>query len=402
MNIDPAVTAHVAQAIAFFRESVTNGALILHHNDADGISSGGVVATAVGRESVPFRRIALEKPYPEALKLILGDMRAGQCAIFVDFGSAVLAQIEAALPVGVRALVIDHHAVIGSAGERVRLLNPVLLGFSGRTDCSAGTVAALFACALNEWNTDTIAAGLAGAFGDGQFSATVEARGLNIPLIEAATALGAFERRGVEWFVRGTDSWYALRDIVQALNSVGSIGYFSGGVDIGVKGIVDGFSESFLKMAATYDQRYRQIVDTWVRAELLHGGSNLDWFNFTPPEPVGVKTVGLLCEEFIARGVSAGMNYICGIQPIPDELPGSGPLMLNQLKVSMRIPPPLWQCVERGERKDLTQILPQAADAVGGWAEACHPHAGAITIPRGTDDRFIEALQRILVSGAQP
>lgn len=396
MIIEPAVAEQAAQAVAFFRETAPVSVLIIHHNDADGIASGGVVAAAVGREGIAYRRISLEKPYPEALQLILCELGARQLAIFVDFGSAVLAQIDAALPRGARALVIDHHAVIGSPIGRVQLLNPVLLGLSGRTECSAGTTAVLFACALNAWNTDKISSGLVGAYGDGQFSSNVEARGLNAALIQTATVQGSLERRGVEWFIRGSDSWYSLRDITRALNAVGSIGYFSGGVDIGVKGIMDGFSESFLKMAATFERRFGEIVDAWVRPELLTRERALDWFNFTPQEPVGVKTVGLLCEEFIARGVSDKSKYVCGIQPIPDELPGSGPLILNQLKVSMRIAAPLWQQVERGERKDLTQIMPAAAAEVGGWAEACHPHAGAITIPRGTHARFIEVLQRII------
>jgi single-stranded DNA-specific DHH superfamily exonuclease len=43
---------------------------ILHHNDADGLSSGAILTRAFERKGVDPHRICLEKPYPAVLEKV--------------------------------------------------------------------------------------------------------------------------------------------------------------------------------------------------------------------------------------------------------------------------------------------------------------------------------------------
>ena len=45
--------------------------ILLHHNDADGISAGAILSKALYRYGFDVRRIALEKPYPAGRGVVL-------------------------------------------------------------------------------------------------------------------------------------------------------------------------------------------------------------------------------------------------------------------------------------------------------------------------------------------
>ena len=111
---------------------------------------------------------------------------------------------------------------------------------------------------------------------------------------------------------------------------------------------------------------------------------------------VGVKTVGLFCEELIKRGIISGEIYILGVQPIVPQIPGIGPVNIAEDKVSMRVTKDLLTQIERGQKKPLTEILPAATKVLGGFVDACHPHAAATTIPKDSSHALISEILRIL------
>ena len=43
---------------------------VLHHNDADGLSSGAILTRAFERKGFSVHRVCLEKPYPAVLEQI--------------------------------------------------------------------------------------------------------------------------------------------------------------------------------------------------------------------------------------------------------------------------------------------------------------------------------------------
>jgi hypothetical protein len=121
----------------------------------------------------------------------------------------------------------------------------------------------------------------------------------------------------------------------------------------------------------------------------------LQWFTLGESfASFGVKTVGLVCEDLIVKGRVAEDRYLVGFQRVTDAIPGIGPVAINQVKVSMRLPSGVADRVNRGEAPPLTEILPIAAREIGGFVDGCHPHAAAVSIDPGKEQQLLEGIAR--------
>jgi hypothetical protein len=107
---------------------------------------------------------------------------------------------------------------------------------------------------------------------------------------------------------------------------------------------------------------------------------------------MGVKTVGLVCEEIIAAGLVEEDRYLAGFQEIPSQIPGLGDFKFGEYKISMRVPQALRRGMESGEKPGLADILPAAATKLGGFVDACHIHAAAATVRLGKEHQLVEQL----------
>lgn len=103
--------------------------LIVHHYDADGLSSGAIVAGAFLKEGKLFRREAIKKLDDLALERFAQE----QELIFVDLGGGNKRVNELN-----EVLIIDHHQTDGIEKFQV---NPLLHGIDGGTELSAATTA---------------------------------------------------------------------------------------------------------------------------------------------------------------------------------------------------------------------------------------------------------------------
>ncbi|MFH1785764.1 MAG: DHH family phosphoesterase [Candidatus Micrarchaeota archaeon] len=103
--------------------------IIVHHYDADGLSSGAIVAKAFLKNNQKFRREAIKKLDDAAIERYSQE----QEIIFVDLGGGNKRVNELK-----DVIVIDHHQTEGI--EKVQI-NPVLYGIDGGTELSAATTA---------------------------------------------------------------------------------------------------------------------------------------------------------------------------------------------------------------------------------------------------------------------
>ncbi len=99
--------------------------LIVHHYDADGVSSGALVAGAFGKENKKFRRECIRKLDDDAIERLSKE----QEIIFVDLGGGNKRVNELN-----DVLIIDHHQ---SEGIDKLQANPVLHGLDGGNELSA-------------------------------------------------------------------------------------------------------------------------------------------------------------------------------------------------------------------------------------------------------------------------
>ncbi len=388
--------ASVDAAARWFCALPAKEVVLIHHNDADGLSSGAILFSAFNRAQKRVRRIALEKPYPAALKSVIESIDECRDTVLVltDFSSGMLPTIEEMRPKELSVLILDHHQILPVDSNEIHLVNPLLHNVSGRSECTASTVCYLFARALNEWNSDLAWIALVGIQGDGQLGAPAEVRGLNKIVLEDARAAGQISVESE--IVIGGKNNYPLKRIVSAVNALGSVGYFFGGCDRAVKGLVDGWGIEVDTCGVEYQKRFDELISKFLSTVELHRIADLCWFVLGGEfERVGVKTVGLLCEELIKSGAVSGVQYVLGVQPIAPSIPGIGAISISEDKVSMRVTAELLAEIERGERKPLTEILPAATNAVGGFVDACHPHAAATTIPRGSVNTLVVEVVKI-------
>ena len=220
---------------------------------------------------------------------------------------------------------------------------------------------------------------------------------MNSELVSLARTQGSVSVNGEYRFQLSQD--VGAMQLIACLDALGSVGYYKGGPDIAIKGLLDNQIEALLTSGQQYLDHQHQLFTKFVESSALSVTGELEWFNLTDSfGEVGVKTVGLLCNYLLEQQVASGAHYLAGFQYICDQIPGMGPVEFNQSKLSMRIPHALRPAVESGDLPSLDQLLPAVAGAAGGFVDACHPYAAAVTVGRGAEETFIERLNSALLS----
>ena len=94
--------------------------------------------------------------------------------------------------------------------------------------------------------------------------------------------------------------------------------------------------------------------------------------------------------------LSARDQYIAGFQIIPNEIPGFGPIELNEVKISMRVSAHMEEEIRAGRRMGLDVLLPEATNKLGGFSDACHTLTAATTVSIGKEEELIAEMEKIL------
>ena len=134
------------------------------HNDADGLSSGGILAMVALRMGARFK-ISSEKKLDDKLIARL-VMEKPDLVVFSDFGSGYLDIIAESLKQDV--IVLDHHLPRDYKAENIVHINPMLHEIDGARDIAASGVCYFLAKAIDPKNKDMACLGLIGALGDQQ------------------------------------------------------------------------------------------------------------------------------------------------------------------------------------------------------------------------------------------
>lgn len=151
---------------------------VISHNDADGITSAGLICHALLRAGIPFQATLLNRLDESALENLTSPV------IFCDMGSG---KPELISRVKGDCFVLDHHRPVGSLS--CMHLNPHLFGIDGAFELSAaGTVYSVVRHMGD--NADLSGLALVGAMGDRQAMI-----GANRTILDEAVASGAVEVR---------------------------------------------------------------------------------------------------------------------------------------------------------------------------------------------------------------
>lgn len=139
--------------------------MVVSHHDADGLSSAGIVGSALARAKARFTIRIVEELREDILDEI--SKASPDLAIFADIGSGYFDIISTRL-VAKAALVLDHHPPSAEVPAKVTQLNPHEFGIDGARLVSAAGVCYFVARELSQQNKDLSALAVVGALGDMQ------------------------------------------------------------------------------------------------------------------------------------------------------------------------------------------------------------------------------------------
>jgi hypothetical protein len=374
---------------------------VLHHNDADGLSSGAILTRAFEREGFEVFRICLEKPYPAVLEKVFEQ--EGRLIVLTDFAGRIAPLISKLNRGRNLVLILDHHKAELPTDDRVHLLDPEIFGLRGDQDITASTTCFLFARTLDSRNRDLAWIATIGAVGDRFFVNGCLAG----PNREAALETQRQGLLGIEPGERGETYTLLTQDgpidcsaFARNLDTYGGAGYYQGGPEVGIavclKGPTPQSNARLSELREIQGRAFSEEIKR-IRSEGWRESRHIQWIHVHDRfEPMGVKMIGAFLDAIRNTSDVDPERYLAGFQIIPNRVPGIGEFEFNQLKISMRVADPMEEGIRSGEVLGLDVLMPEATARVGGFADACHSLTAATTVPIGREEDLIAEMEKVL------
>ncbi len=365
-------------------------AVILHHDEADGLTSGALAKLAFERLGFTTRLICLDKLYPEVLR----DVERGnrRVIVFADLGSGHIGWMTEYNRSENMLVILDHHDTTESNDPHVYSLNPILDGFSGERDVSAATVAYFFAKFVDPRLSKFAHIAMVGAA-----EVPGDPEGLNRIMVRDAFEQGLAKASKSDFKVEVEGFQYSRSRLSTVLNVLGSVGYYRDGPMVGVDACLKGFSDETVALAKKLEDERKEANQRMlqlIKSEGLRKEKMVQWFH-AKDNYAGMsgKVVGSFCSYLRFQGIVDQSKYLVGMMNIPAEIPGWGKLPAPLVKASARAPRVLSAMIERGEKPPLSKILSQACRTAGGFGDG-HSVAASGVFPVGKENVFLSELDR--------
>lgn len=381
-------------------------AQIFHHNDADGLCSGAILTKALERQGYGVRRFCLEKPYPAVIEKVYDQ--EGEILIFADFAGRIAPMLSELNKGRNLTLILDHHVAEEATDPRVHNLDPDLFGLKGDRDISASTTCYLFGRNLDPINQDMAYIAAVGAVGDEFFvdgRLVSENRAVTLEAVRQGVVEIREQEKGEQYILRSSRSRgeIACDELGVYLDTLGGVGYYKNGPEMGVRVCLEGVSAESDRMVGELKTTKTMAFDAEIarlRGGALKRSPHIQWFHVENRfSPMGVKMIGTFCDAIKNMDFVDPKKYIAGFQIISNEIPGFGPIEFNEVKISMRVSAYLEGEIRAGRAMELNILLPEATDRLGGFSDACHSLTAATTVAIGKEGSLIEEMEKILKNG---
>ena len=372
-------------------ESGIREALVLHHDEADGLTSAALTKIALLRLGLETRLICLDKLYPEVIDDIESRPRV---VAYVDLGSGHIDWLIKANTTHSPILVLDHHDTSSIQDPMLHNLNPELYGFSGEKDASSATVAYLFCKAV-----DPQLSSYAHLATIGSLELPGETQGLNLIALNDAKNQGLDRDSGKGDLKIEAKGMNLTRTRASSLlNILGSVGYYRNGPEMGIEACTTGFDKPTMEIAKEFEEERKQAnrkMRSTIKKTGLSQRKNLQWFHAHDNyKDMGGKVVGSFCSFLRYQRIVNPVKYLVGMMNVPPEIPGWGKLPSSMVKVSGRAPQILTRLIEKGTKPPLSEILPEACSKVGGFGDG-HSVAASGVFPVGKEEMFLDEIDRL-------
>ena len=178
------------QTASLIREilSEDSSALVATHFDADGLTAGSVMTTALNRAGATTHVRPIEGLDEEVLEKL--ERVDSNLIVFTDIGSGYLDPVTKILK-NREIVIADHHQTLGKETENIHHFNTHLFGFDGSEEISGAGTAYLLAKSISSQNNDLSALAVVGCLADQQDKGPERTlKGLNNEILRDATDSG--------------------------------------------------------------------------------------------------------------------------------------------------------------------------------------------------------------------
>ena len=374
---------------------------ILHHNDADGLSSGAILSRAFERRGFDIHRICLEKPYPVVLEKIFSER--DRLIVLTDFAGRIAPLISDLNRGRNLVLILDHHKAELPTDDRVHLLDPEIFDLRGDRDITASTTCYVFACTLDPQNRDLARIATIGAVGD-RFFVDGCLAGPNRDAAHETRRQGLLEiektEEGERYWLMTPNGKVDCSVFARKLDTLGGAGYHEGGPELGIHVCLEGSTAQTESVLGGFREVQERAFATEIDRIAREGWSetgHIQWIHVHDRfDPMGVKMIGAFLDSIRNSNIVDPERYLAGFQTIPNRVPGIGEFDFGQVKISMRVADPMEDGIRSGEVLGLDILLPEATAKVGGFSDACHSLTAATTVAVGREEELIEEMEAIL------
>lgn len=166
-TLPQALLDSIKTAVERIKEWKNNGVFfnVYTHLDADGLASGGIIASILKNLDVPFKLRILNQLTEETLSNL--DAQDNSIILLLDFGSSQKSLLKKFLKIP--CIIIDHHQPQYTDEENLIFeVNPHLFGIDGSKDVSSSGLSYLLAKEFSYENVIFSPIALIGALGDRQ------------------------------------------------------------------------------------------------------------------------------------------------------------------------------------------------------------------------------------------
>jgi hypothetical protein len=391
----------IENAIEKVRQWTKKEVQIFHHNDSDGLSSGAILTRTFERAGYKIKRFCLEKPYPALLKKIYEQ--TGEIIIFADFAGRIAPMLSDLNQGRNLTLILDHHVAEASTDSKVHNLDPDLFGLKGDRDIAGATTCYLFAHTWDPANKDLAVIAAIGAVGDEFFvdgCLVSENRDVALEAVAQDKMQIEEQKHGERYYLITPAGQVPCDEFGAYLDTLGAAGYYQNGPDMGIKVCLEGAtpeSDQMLQNLQEVQARaFKQEIQR-IKSGSLKVTEHIQWFQVENRfKPMGVKMIGVFCDAIKNSDFIDPKRYVAGYQIIPNEIPGFGPISINDVKISMRVSAFMEEEIRSGRSMALNILLPEATNKLGGFSDACHSLTAATTVAIGMEEALIEEMEKIL------
>jgi hypothetical protein len=381
---------HATSVISILKKEAPKEAIIIHHDDADGLCSAAITQKALEREGIKTKTFCLEKVYAEVIEDI--HSKAGQTIFYVDIGSSHADLISEYNKGRNLSIILDHHDPKISKDPKVLDLNLENFGFKGETDFSGATCCYLFAKALNSNNSDLGYLALVGSC-----EIPEGFKSLNEIVLEESLKSGIVQKKGKNFEI--TKLKVNVDALFSKLQILGAVGYYEDGPDLGIKTCLEGISPEIEERINALEERRKEVNRKLLGIlyrERLKETEHIQWFDAgNLYAGMGTKVIGQFCSflSYQARLIKPN-KYILGFVNVPPEIPKWGRLKEKFVKASVRVPKPMQQLIDYGKLPGAVNLLEKASEGFG-MADG-HQYAANVVLPADRKMELLENAEKVI------